>query len=205
MAPPGTLCGPTPEPDSSCRLADSVLGPGKSSLQITDDPDNDKDALKWKWGRGVGTALGDFKAPDTGATTYRVCIYDASNVPQPLAEIDIPNGGVMPTCGTKPCWKAKPTGYSYKNKAGAPDGITSVKFKVGAPSSGKAQVQVKGAGPLLGPPVPTSLTTDVVIQLLIDDGATTECFKTSFPGSSGEGSARISVKPPSTQFKGKGP
>jgi hypothetical protein len=66
-------------------------------------------------------------------------------------------------------------------------------------------VQVKGAGTLLEPPAPTSLMTDVVIQLLIDDGITTECFKTSFPGSSGEGSAAVVAKPSSTLFKGKGP
>jgi hypothetical protein len=46
------------------------------------------------------------------------------------------------------------------------------------------------------------LVTDVVVQLLIDDGGPVECFKTSFPGSSGDGAV---TKQDATQFKAKGP
>ncbi len=196
---PPALCGPAPEPDGSCRLAD-VGGAGKSSLQIKDDPDNDKDSLKWKWNKGVSTGVGDFKTPTAAGATYRLCLYDASGATQPLLEADIPNGVVMALCGTKPCWTPTGTsGFKYKNKAATPEGITDVKLKAGA--AGKAQVQVKGKGALLGPPGIAGLVTDVVVQLIIDDGGTTECFKTAFPGSSGAGSF---TKTP-TQFKAKGP
>ena len=53
----------------------------------------------------------------------------------------------------------------------------AVKFKAGDP--GKSQVQVKGRGASLFPPATAGLS-NVVVQLLIDDGVTTECFKTTF-------------------------
>jgi hypothetical protein len=196
-APP--LCGPAPELDSSCRLADAN-GDGKSSLQIKNDAVAAKDSVRWKWTYGVATALGDFKMPDTGSATYRLCIYDGSLATQPLFEADIAAGGVVSICGTKPCWKAIGTsGFKYANKDGNSDDITAVRFKAGI--GGKAQVQVRGKGALLSPPATDALVTDVVVQLLIDDGGTVECFKTAFPGSSGAGG----VTQDDTQFKAKGP
>ena len=116
-----------------------------------------------------------------------------------MLEADIPAGGVVPTCGTKPCWKTTgTTGFKYKNKAATPDGITDVKLKAGG--AGKAQVQVKGKGVLLGPPATAALVTNVVVQLLIDDGGPIQCFKTSFPGAGGSVTAQTT-----TQFKAKGP
>jgi hypothetical protein len=188
------LCGPAPEPDGSCKLAD-VSGLGKSSLQIKNDADNTKDSFKWKWNKGVATLIGDFDTPTVAGSTYRLCVYDASINPQPLLEADIPNGGLVPTCGTQPCWKPSgSTGFKYKNKAGTPEGVTGAKFKAGA--AGKAQVQVRGKGGLLGPPATGSLAPSVVVQLLIDDGVTTECFKTTF--------STFTLQS-ATQYKAKGP
>jgi hypothetical protein len=42
----------------------------------------------------------------------------------------------------------------------------------------------------------------VVVQLLIDDGVTIECFKTAFPGPSGLGGV---INQDATVFKAKGP
>jgi hypothetical protein len=192
---PGPLCGPAPEPDGACNLADPVLGPGKSPLSIKNDMDNTKDSFKWKWGKGVATVIGDFQTPTAAGSTYRVCLYDASASPQPLLEAEIPNGIVVPTCGTQPCWKPSgTTGFKYKDSAAAADGITGVKLKAG--TSGKSQVQVKGKGTLLGPPSTGTLSPNVVVQLLIDDGITTECFKTTF--------STVTLQS-ATQYKAKGP
>jgi hypothetical protein len=191
----GEWCDSAPEPDSACRLAD-VTGTGKSSLQIKNEVADSKDSFKWKWNKGVATTVADFKMPDTATASYRLCVYDASGGPQPLLSADIPNGALVPLCGSGACWKVLATGFKYKNKGAVPAGITDVKFKAGL--SGKAQVQVKGKGSLLRPPATATLVTDVVVQLLIDDGITTECFKTAFP------SAGVTVQD-SENFKAKGP
>jgi hypothetical protein len=187
------LCGTSPEPDAGCRLADAS-GVGKSSLQIKNASDDTMDSLKWKWSKGEATDLGDFKTPTADGVTYRVCLYDSSTA-GPLLEADIPNGGVVPSCAGKPCWKATGTsGFKYKNKAATSSGITDVKLKAGL--AGKASVQVKGKGVLLRPPA-TAALSNVVVQLLITDGATTECFKTTF--------ANAEIIQDDESFKVKGP
>jgi hypothetical protein len=172
---PPMLCSPAPLPDGACNLTE----PGnslKSSISISDKTPDDKDKLKYKWNRGVAVSVGQFGDPVEDSDTIRLCIYDDVGLQR---ELDLPTGGVEPLCGTKPCWKATGTkGFKYKNKAGSADGVTSAKFKAGDP--GKSQVQVKGNGTSLFPPATAGLS-NVVVQLLIDDGVTTECFKTSFP------------------------
>jgi hypothetical protein len=191
---PDAFCGPTPEPDGACNLADPS-GLGKSSLQIKNDSDDTKDSFKWKWKKGVATLIGDFQTPTAAGSTYRVCVYDASINPQPLLAADIPNGGVVPTCGTQSCWTPTgTTGFKYKNTAGTPEGITGAKLKAG--TAGKSQVQVKGKGSLLGPPATGAVMPSVVVQLLIDDGVTIECFKTTF--------STFTLQS-ATQYKARGP
>jgi hypothetical protein len=192
---PASLCGPAPEPDGSCNLADPILGPGKSSLSIKNDTDNTKDTFKWKWNKGVAIGLGEFQTPTAFGSTYRVCVYDASASPQPIFEAEIPNGGVAPTCGTQPCWKPTgTTGFKYKDTAGTSDGMTGAKLKAG--TTGKSQVQARGKGSLLGPPATGAIAPSVVVQFLIDDGVTTECFKTTF--------STFTVQS-ATQYKARGP
>jgi hypothetical protein len=183
------LCAATPE--TGCRLAEA----GKAQLQLKDRTPDTKDQLKWKWKKGAATDLGDFADPVTGSADYRFCIYDSSASSQPLAELALVPGG---TCDGKPCWKtlgspASPKGYKYKNKAGTPSGIIKVKFKAGV--DGKAQVQLKAKGDLI--PMPAlPLTLNVTAQLLIDDGATTECWQTVYSST---------LKNDAAQFKAKGP
>ena len=74
-----------------------------------------------------------------------------------------------------------------------------MRFTAGA--SGQAKVEVTGKGARLGPPTTDSLQSDIVMQLLVDDGITIECFKTSFPGPSGSGQMQTTA----TQLKAKGP
>jgi hypothetical protein len=156
---------------------------------------HDRDRLKWKWGKGALTVVGDFADPVNGSPSYRICLYDASANPQPLRNATVLPGG---TCGTKPCWKIQggivnPKGYKYRNKAATPDGISDMKLQAG--TAGKAKLQVKGNGANLALP-PLHLTLPVIMQLSISNGMTTQCWQTTF------GTSQANTP---TQFKAKGP
>lgn len=135
--------------------------------------------------------MADFGNPVTGAPIYKLCVYDASASPQPLMDLDVPPGG---TCGTKPCWKATGTkGYAYKNKLAMPEGITGMKLKMGV--AGKAKVQAAGKGDLL--PLPAlPLTPPVTVQLVIQDGATTTCWQTTYTTSKANTGVLFNAKGP---------
>ena len=163
------LCTATPA--TGCRLAAA----GGSTFKIKDATPDLKDQLKWKWSKGAATTVADFGNPVTGTPAYRLCVYDASANLQPLMQMDVPPGG---TCGTKPCWKATGVkGYSYKNKLATPDGVTVVKLKMGV--QGKAKVQVVGKGDPL-PLTALPLALPVTVQLVLQDGATTRCWQTTY-------------------------
>jgi len=201
--PPPSLCGPQPEPAAACTLADPSTGTRKSFLQIRADLDDDRgDRLKWKWGRGALTDAVEFGEPVAGTPNYSLCIYDASGAPGPLLDSTIAIMAAAPTCSTPPCWKAlgppaAPRGYSYRNRSGAPAGVTAAKLKAGA--QGKAKLVLKGRGELLLAPAtaPGVLVPPVTIQLLIDAGSTA-CFQTELPAS---GVTRQDEE----NFKGRGP
>ena len=106
-------------------------------------------------------------------------------------QMNVPPGGV---CGSRPCWKASgSTGFSYKNKAATPNGLTSLKLKAGV--SGKASVQAKGKGTNLPTPV-LGLTLPVTAQLLITSGSTTECWQTTYTAATTNDAARFKAKGP---------
>jgi len=104
------------------------------------------------------------------------------------------------TCGTAACWKVAgkataPKGYKFKDKSGNAAGLTFAKLQAG--NTGKAQVFVKAKGAKLAIPA-LGLTAPVTVQLMIDDGMTTECWQTIFPISG------VKVNS-TTQFKATGP
>jgi hypothetical protein len=178
------ICAATPA--AGCRLA-TVL---KSNVKIKNDADDTKDIFKWLWNKGDATAIADFSDPVSGSASYRVCVYDGSGASQPLMILGVLPGG---TCGTVPCWKATSAGFSMKNGAATPHGLQVVKFKSGI--AGLAKVLSKGKGVNL--PIPgLPLTLPVTVQLLIDDGFTTECWQTTYTASTLNDGA---------QFKAKGP
>jgi len=185
---PPPICGATPHPPGSCRL---VTLPFKSSLQLKDGTDDAADSVKWTWASGAATALGDFKDPVGGTASMEFCVYDGSGSSQPRLGSRLLAGG---TCGTKPCWKLSgPTGYALANKAGMPEGVTKAKYVSGA--AGKAKVQIAGKGIPLPMPV-LGLTLPVTVQLLIDDGLTTECWQTTYPAALLNDAATFRAKGP---------
>jgi hypothetical protein len=163
------LCAPAPAVGCASGLAahSSVLIRAKGGT---------RDQFHWKFNKGDATPAAEFLDPVAGAAaTYRVCVYDASTLAQPLMEMGIPSMG---TCDGKPCWKAIGTkGYKYKDKSATPDGITAGKLREGA--AGKSQVQAKGKGSNLPTPA-LPLQFPVTVQMIIDDGAATGCWQTVF-------------------------
>jgi hypothetical protein len=103
-----------------------------------------------------------------------VCLYDASGNAQPLLVANVLSGG---TCGTRPCWRASSTGFTYRDRAGAPDGIIALTLKAGLPGKAKVQAKAKGAN-LQTPALP--LFVPVTAQLVIVDGESRECWQTTF-------------------------
>ncbi len=170
--PPGylsSLCAATPE--AGCRQAAS----GKARLQIKDVAGGDRDQIKWKWTGAATVNFGDFDDPEGGSVDYRLCVYDSSGGQQPLVESAVLTGSA---CGTRSCWRETGgTGYKFKDRTATPDGITQMKLKEG--TAGRARVQAKAKGVSLDTPSPP-LTLPVTVQLLIDDGATSDCWQATY-------------------------
>jgi hypothetical protein len=170
---PTPVCDPTPLPD--CR---QPVAAGKSTFILKDNAFDSKDMLTWKWTKGAETLLSDFGDPVSGATAYRLCVYDESaGAPTAAIALSVPPGG---TCAGKPCWAAKKTGFLYKDKSLTHDGVKQVQLTAGP--EGKAKILVKGKGELLPMPKPVgpglfAQDMAVIVQLVNVDGM---CWEADF-------------------------
>lgn len=174
------------QPATGCRSGE----PGKSKFQIKKSGENGaKDKLGWKLGKAEASELATFGDPIQGNVGYGLCVYDASDTLL-LASTVAPAG----SCSGKPCWKVSSKGAQFKDKAAAQGGITQIKMKAGV--AGKAQVQVKGAGPALA--VPTLPITDATtVQFRVDNGSNLECWETRFTATPNKNDA--------SKYQSKGP
>jgi hypothetical protein len=145
---PPPACPPAPD---TCRLPTQSAA---SSLQIQQKSPPDRNRLGWKWGKGTATATTDFGNPLT-TDGYSLCMYDAGAL--------VATARVAGSCGTKPCWTAKSTGFTFQNRSLQPSGVQSLKLVAGV--DGKASVAFKGKGPSLALPDPGSLTGPIDVQL----------------------------------------
>jgi hypothetical protein len=132
----------------------------RGAFQIYYGSSSDRDRLKWSWTARAAVPITDFGDP-VAATDLLMCVYDGSGV---RLEAVAPGGTI---CGGRPCWKARATGYQYKNKDLTPDGIFKIRLRAG--DAGFAQVGVQAKGPNLGLPAPP-FTTPVTVQLIRSDG-----------------------------------
>jgi hypothetical protein len=136
---------------------------GKASLAI--DAAKGKAAFGWQRASIAMAELGD----PTDATQHTLCISDAEGT---VLALETPAG---------PLWKAtgKPgseTGFVYKDKTGANDGVRSLALK--AHDGDKAKIALSAKGEAL--PVPalgTGLTAPVTARLPSSGGA---CWEASF-------------------------
>jgi len=151
---PPPLCAATP---LSCTT------PGKSSLTYTNQTDDGKDTVAFKWMKGPTTDINDFGSPTT-TTSYALCIYQNGIL---HLEVTAPAAG---TCGTKPCWAQKTKGFSYKDKLATPNGLTAMTLSR-ADDPGKAKIQVKSKGLLLADPGSIPMAVSVTAQVVNDESS----------------------------------
>ncbi len=168
-------CAGSAAPAPVCRMP---TGSGKSLLLLKDKSNDKSDLLLWKWTRGEATTPAEFADP-TVATTYTLCVYDASAAVQPLVEARAQVGGE---------WKLSGSGYRYRDRARSPDGLLSIKLKPGA--AGKALVKVKGKGSNLALPA-LGLASPVVVQLRRSGGG---CWGATFSSPSRNDASQFKAK-----------
>ena len=145
-APPACPAAP-----DTCRLPAQS---GVAKLQMTDKADDTRDHLAWKWLAGSATTKPEFGDP-IHTDGYTVCLYDAGAL--------VKSWGVTGACGTQPCWKDKPTGFAFGNRALLPNGVQALTLKAGV--DGAASIIFKGKGVSFGLPAPGGLTGPIDVQL----------------------------------------
>ena len=173
--PPDAASGCASAPLDGCR---QLTRPGRSYLTLLEAGSAAKNRLHWRWLDGESTSLVEFGDP-TANDDYELCLYDATGARR--MEVSIPAGG---TCGAgsraTDCWKEASmapwaTGYGYRNRGGAPEGMRSLRLKPG--QNGKARIEAKGGGGLLDMPDLAALAAPLRVQL---QGSHDECFDATF-------------------------
>jgi cysteine-rich repeat protein len=141
----GTTCGGS-FPLSSC-IAPEV--PARAFVQLTDDADDTRDALLWRWIRG--TTLPPLFGDPTTVTPYTLCVHDA--VDGSLMTLFVPPGGN---------WRATAKGFVYTDGSLVNDGVRKIVLKTG---TGNAKILVRGKGTLLGMTDLSTLDLPVTVQM----------------------------------------
>lgn len=174
---------PSPTPTPLCQQTPAACAhiPGKAGIGLSDDSNNAKDKLKWKWLKGDETLFSEFGDP-LNSTQYALCIYDVNNLLVSESLID-PSATLWVPSGT--------TGFKYKDKNGTSAGITKITMKSGA--AGKSKIIVKGKGANLDDPPPFPLLTPVASQFRNTVGG---CWGATFDSP---------IKNEAGTFKGKEP
>ena len=168
-------CAGSAAPAPVCRMPTAS---GKSLLLLKDESNDNSDLLLWKWTRGEATTAAEFADP-TVATTYTLCVYDASAATRPLVEARAQVGDE---------WKPSGSGYRYRDRTRSPGGLLSIKLKPG--DVGKALVKVKGKGPNLALPG-LGLVPPVVVQLRRSGGG---CWGATFSSPSRNDASQFKAK-----------
>jgi hypothetical protein len=158
-----TSCPSTPQ--SGCKTA------GKSVLSLTNDSDDAKDKLLWKWRKGQPIMLADFGDPQTSAD-YMLCLY--GGMPATLLA-----GGALDVPPSASHWTPLGTsGWRYDDGAAAEDGVRRVLLKADAQNRSKAFLRGKGAA-LPDPVLPVAQgNLPLLVQLL--NTQTAVCLESTF-------------------------
>ena len=145
-------CDPTaaacvPDPATVCRVP--IVAGAAALTMKTNHP-----SMKWKWLKGETTTLADFGDP-VHTDEYALCLYDESGAtPSALLRATLPPGTSWRAAGQN--------GFTYKDKLGVADGVTTVALKAG--TAGKATIAVSAKGPHLTLPT-APLPVPVNVQL----------------------------------------
>jgi cysteine-rich repeat protein len=147
-------------PYTDCRL------PSKpASLSVRHEGAQSRVRFLWKDASGSTTPadLGD----PTANTQLRLCVFSGSTL---ALDATLP---AADGCGTPPCWKPTPHGFSFKSRAGIPQGITRASLR--SSLSGRTTLMLKGRGPSLA--FPAEPTAPLTGQLSAIDAAPRRCWQ----------------------------
>ncbi len=147
---------------------DSCLIAPKGKLTIVNDADDAKDKLILQMQHAPGLSPADLGDPTT-TDAYHACIFGPDGL---LMHAEVGPGG---TCDGKPCWVETKTGFMYKDKTGARDGITGVNLKASAKP--KTKVSARGQGAALDD-APLPFPDKVMAQIV--NAQNGRCFETYF-------------------------
>ncbi|HLK11005.1 MAG TPA: hypothetical protein VKW76_06460 [Candidatus Binatia bacterium] len=160
------VCSHPAEPSPTCTTPTVAEG---ASLLLSAPGAPKPERLRFQWGKGPAVPLAAFGSPGTEATW--LCVYDETG-PGRWA---LAYGG-SPSVADGGTWAGTQTGWRFKSKTGAPDGVTGVTLKAAAvPLEAKIKVQAKGNVLFAG--LPLEKNPRVVAQLRTSTGA---CWGASF-------------------------
>jgi hypothetical protein len=71
---------------------------------------------------------------------YDFCVYDGSNAL--VLAIGVPAAGI---CSGRPCWKARPWGFQYRDPQGSTGGFTKIVLRAASRRRDRFLVQAAGA------------------------------------------------------------
>jgi DNA-binding beta-propeller fold protein YncE len=150
------------EPRRACSAAPMATcsAATKAAIKLKRDPLGLRSKVLVKW-TGASAMLGD----PTAMAALALCLYDPAGV---QLDVFVPPGG---TCGVRPCWQTKASGFWYRSTALFPDGVQKVDLSGSGGVTTKAIVRGKG-GSL--PAVDLPIAGGVVAQLQSSDGGCIE-------------------------------
>lgn len=172
------LCAHWAVPSGGCA---TPTVPGGASIVLQTRHGHNR--AHFKWGKGPTVQLADFGNP--GSEPTRLCIYE-----QPFGHYYLLVAGASPSVSGGGAWSQTSTGWKFKSRTGAPDGITGVTLKAGIVPS-KAKVDVVAQGNPAFSVVSLSLAPGTVVQ-----------FKTSL-GTCWEATFLTAIRSTATEFKAK--
>lgn len=154
--PSTAACPATPQTD--CKVG--VSGKGKLSLKRAEAVSS-RNTLSWSW-TGEATTLAEYGSP-LSTSDYRWCLYDGRG--EVVVDLTAAAGRV---CDGRPCWKAKGTGFGFKDRSRLSAGLDSLSLRTGA--EGRASIRVKAKGIHLSlPELPLVQTPEPVIAVLLNE------------------------------------
>jgi glucose/arabinose dehydrogenase len=163
------LSGAVTVPDCPAIPDETCMATSKASVKAVHPSDDLRNKLVWKWVNGPELDQGAFGDPTAG-TSLRLCVYGSGGL-----AID----AALPA-GTS--WSALPTGYRYRNAAGAGDGgAFKALLKGGVVGRSKLLVKARGSNlDLAG--LPLGETNELRVQLFRSDAAA--CWEARYPADS---------------------
>jgi hypothetical protein len=158
---------PPPPPAAACAAAPLPCGEARRAKLTLDLAGR---RLKFKWSARNVVDIRDLSNPVVARSGYDLCVYDAAGVL-------VMATGVLPgeVCNGRPCWRARPWGYQYRDASAQSFGLTKIALKVAAGRTDRITVQ--GEGDLL--PLPATAPVAPLTAQVVRSDDTAFCWTAS--------------------------